>query len=89
MVGQFHPKCCERATHNHRWNAVSRSPVPFSALRNTTIHDVIFLGGNDDTFRSYDWAFGAYFAEGGKSLSEYEQNLIQYYERAKFKCSNS
>jgi hypothetical protein len=89
MVGQFHPKCCERAIHNHRWNAVSRSPVPFIALRNMTIHDVIFLGDNDDTFRSYDKEFGAYFAEGGKSLPEYEKNLIQYYERAKFKHSHA
>jgi heptaprenyl diphosphate synthase len=89
MVGQFHPKCRERAIHNHRWNAVSRSPVPFIAFRNMTIHDVIFLGDNEDTFRSYDREFGAYFAEGGKSLSEYEQNLIPYYERAKLQYSSS
>jgi len=89
MVGQFHPKCCERAIHNHRWNAVSRSPVPFIALRNMTIHDVIFLGDNDDTFKSYNKEFGAYFAEGGKSLRGYHKNLIPYYERAKLRHSRA
>jgi hypothetical protein len=85
MVGQFHPKCCERAIHNHRWNAVSRSPVPLMALRNMVMHDIMFLGDNEDTFKAYDKKFGSCFAEDGKSLRPYQKYLIAYYERAKSK----
>jgi heptaprenyl diphosphate synthase len=85
MVGQFHPRCCERAVHNHRWNAVSRSPVPLMALRNMVIHDIMFLGDNEDTFKSYDEQFGVYFVQGGKSLRQYQKHLIAYYQRAKSK----
>jgi hypothetical protein len=85
MVGQFHPRCCERAIHNHRWNAVSRSPVPLMALRNMVIHDIMFLGDSKDTFEAYDKEFGACFAERGKSLRGYQKYLFAYYERAKSK----
>lgn len=85
MIGQFHPRCRERAIHNHGWNAVSRSPIPFMALRNMTIHDVIFLGDDPKTFKSYNKRFGAKFADGTISLCEYHKNLIPFYERAKLK----
>ena len=51
MVGQFHPKCYERPIHNPQWNAVSRSPVPLMALRHMVIHDIMFLGDNEATFK--------------------------------------
>src|SRR5690242_12011755 len=89
MIGQFHPKCRERAIHNHGWNAVSRSPIPFMALRNMTIHDVIFLGDNSKTFKSYNKRFGGQFADGANSLCEYHKNLIPFYERAKLKHSST
>jgi len=89
MVGQFHPKCYERPIHNPQWNAVSRSPVPLMALRHMVIHDIMFLGDNEATFKEYDKKFGAYFVGGGTSLRATQKYLVAYYERAKWKHSRA
>src|SRR5262249_50721783 len=89
MVGQFHPKCYERPIHNPQWNAVSRSPVPLMALRHMVIHDIMFLGDNEVTFKEYDKKFGAYFVGGGTSLRATQKYLVAYYERAKWKHSRA
>ena len=83
MIGQFHPKCRERAIHNPRWNAISQSPVPLVAMRHMAIHDIMFLDDNEEAFRVYDGKFGLRFAERGKSLLSYQKHLVKYYERAK------
>jgi hypothetical protein len=89
MVGQFNPRCREQAIHNRRWSSISKSPVPLMAMRCMSIHDVMFLGDNSQTFRAYDKEFGFQFAEHGKSLSRYQEHLFAYYERARSKHSTS
>jgi hypothetical protein len=85
MVGQFHPKCEERAIHNREWHAISQSPIPLIAMRHMSIHDIIFLEDNADWFRVYDATFRLHFAERGKSLTAYQKHLLTYYDRAKSK----
>src|SRR5260370_37566323 len=82
MVGQFHSKCETRGIHNSAWNTISRSPIPLMAMRHMVIHDIMFLEHNEAWFRAYDANFGARFAERGKCLSAYQQNLFTSYERA-------
>jgi heptaprenyl diphosphate synthase len=89
MVGQFHPNCRERAIHNRRWNSISKSPVPLMALRHMTIHDIMFLGDNQQTFREYESRFGSYFRESDKSLRGYQKHLLPYYQRAKVRYSTN
>jgi heptaprenyl diphosphate synthase len=83
MIGQFHPRCRERAIHNHEWDAISKSPVPLVAIRHMTIHDIMFLHDNEEAFRAYESRFGCRFAQRGESLFPYQKHLITYYERAK------
>ena len=89
MIGQFHPKCGERAIHNLQWNAISRSPVPLVAMRHMVIHDIMFLQDNKEAFRVYDSKFGIRFAKRSTSLPPYQKHLIAYYERAKSNYSDS
>ena len=89
MVGQFHPRCRERAIHNQRWNSISTSPVPLMAMRHMTLHDIMFLGDDRQSFREYDSKFGFNFAERGKLLRGYQKHLLAYYEQAKAKFSDS
>lgn len=83
MIGQFHPRCREQAIHNPEWNAISRSPVPLVAIRNMTLHDIMFLHDDEEAFRAYESRFGSRFAQGGESLYPYHKHLMTYYERAK------
>lgn len=83
MIGQFHPRCGERAIHNPDWNAISQSPVPLMAIRRMTIHDIMFLHDNEEAFRAYESRFGCRFAQRGESLPPYQKHLITYYELAK------
>lgn len=83
MMGQFHPRCRERAIHNPEWKAILQAPVPLMAIRHMTLHDILFLHDNEEAFRAYDGRFGDRFAQGGDSLSPYQKHLIPYYERAK------
>jgi hypothetical protein len=89
MVGQFHPECREQAIHNPRWNSISKSPVPLMAMRCMSIHDIMFLGDDSQTFRAYDREFGFQFAAQGKSLTRYQEHLFRYYERARSRHSTS
>lgn len=85
MIGQFHSKCEEKGIHNPAWTTISRSPVPLMAIRHMVIHDIVFLGDNEEWFRSYDANFGTLFAERGKCQSSYQRHLFTCYERAKAK----
>jgi hypothetical protein len=83
MIGQFHPKCRERAIHNPGWDGISRCPIPLMAMRYMAIHDIMFLDDNAEAFRVYDDKFGYRFVEQGKSLPLCQKHLIRYYNRAK------
>ena len=89
MVGQFHPRCRERAIHNQQWNSISTSPVPLMAMRHMTLHDIMFLGDNRQMFREYDSKFGFNFAGHSKLLYGHQKRFLAYYERAKTKFSTS
>jgi heptaprenyl diphosphate synthase len=90
MIGQFHPKCRERAIHNpQQRNAISRSSVPLMAMRHMVMHDIMFLQDNKEAFRVYDSKFGFRFAKRATSLPPYQKHLSAYYERAKSNYSDT
>jgi hypothetical protein len=57
MLGQFHPHCDEPAARNSAF-LVARSPIPMLALRNMSLHDIMFLGQEERNFLAYDKRFG-------------------------------
>ncbi|MCX4695661.1 DUF6875 domain-containing protein [Streptomyces sp. NBC_01408] len=63
MLGQFHPRCDERAARNPSFR-VSRSPVPMLALRQMAVHDVLFLDGDSRSFTAYDQRYGKRYDSG-------------------------
>jgi hypothetical protein len=85
MIGQFHPQCRERAIHNEKWNSISNSPVPLMAVRHMTLHDIMFLGDNRQTFMAYESRFGFSFAQSENLSRGYQKYLVSYYERARAK----
>jgi hypothetical protein len=56
MLGQFHPHCDEPAARNSAF-LVARSPIPMLAMRNMSLHDILFLDRDARTFRAYDKRF--------------------------------
>jgi hypothetical protein len=81
MVGQFHPSCDERGIHNRAFR-VSVSPHPLIAIRHMALHDIIFLGKDEEYFRYYYGRFGEKFREPEK-LKDYEKPLMNYFLEAK------
>jgi heptaprenyl diphosphate synthase len=63
MVGQFHPRCDERAVRNPEF-AVSVAPVALLAMRYMAPHDILFLHRSEQWFKEYDHRFGAHFERG-------------------------
>jgi len=63
MVGQFHPRCDERAVRNPDF-AVSVAPVALLAMRYMAPHDILFLHRSEQWFKEYDHRFGAHFERG-------------------------
>ncbi|WP_157975542.1 DUF6875 domain-containing protein [Brachybacterium sp. YJGR34] len=57
MIGQFHEMCEEASARNEGF-PVNRSPVPLLAIRRMTVHDILFLHGDDTWFRAYAERFG-------------------------------
>jgi len=56
MIGQFHPRCTERAVRNSGF-AVGRSPVPMLAVRHMAVHDIVFLDRKREWFAAYEDRF--------------------------------
>jgi hypothetical protein len=63
MVGQFHPRCDERAVRNPDFR-VSIAPVALLAMRYMAPHDILFLHRSGQWFKEYDHHFGAHFERG-------------------------
>lgn len=60
MVGQFHPRCDERAVRNSDFR-VSVAPVAMLAIRHMAPHDILFLHRSERWFKEYDSRFRAHF----------------------------
>jgi hypothetical protein len=63
MVGQFHPRCDERAVRNSDFR-VSVAPVAMLAIRHMAPHDILFLHRSDQWFKEYDSHFRSHFERG-------------------------
>jgi hypothetical protein len=63
MVGQFHPRCDERAVRNPDFR-VSVAPVAMLAIRHMAPHDILFLNRSGQWFKEYDLRFGSHFQRG-------------------------
>ncbi|GAA1177405.1 DUF6875 domain-containing protein [Pseudonocardia alaniniphila] len=63
MVGQFHPRCDERAVRNSDFR-VSVAPVAMLAIRHMAPHDILFLHGSERWFKEYDSHFRSHFERG-------------------------
>jgi hypothetical protein len=63
MIGQFHPRCDERAVRNPDF-AVSVAPVAMLAIRHMAPHDILFLHHSGQWFKEYDLRFGSHFERG-------------------------
>ena len=63
MVGQFHPRCDERAVRNSDFR-VSVAPVAMLAIRNMAPHDILFLNRSEQWFKEYDSHFRSHFERG-------------------------
>jgi hypothetical protein len=63
MIGQFHPRCDERAVRNPDF-AVSVAPVAMLAIRHMAPHDILFLHHSGKWFKEYDLRFGSHFERG-------------------------
>ncbi len=81
MVTQSYPNCEMRSVRNPELR-VYESPYPLMALRLMAIHDILFVGENEEWFAAYHLRFGAHFRDP-KTLKDYEQPLLEEYARAK------
>jgi hypothetical protein len=63
MVGQFHPRCDERAVRNPDFR-VSVAPAAMLAMRHMAPHDILFLHHSEQWFKEYDLRFGSHFERG-------------------------
>jgi hypothetical protein len=83
MVGQFHQNCDVPSVYN-RACMVSRSPIPLMAIRHMAIHDILFLGENEEWFQEYNMRFGHRFHDPAK-VEAFNRHLVEYYYKAKSK----
>lgn len=81
MVGQFHPKCTEKAVYNPTF-LVSVAPYPLIAIRHMAKHDILFLGNDEQNFHVFNLKFGDDFKNPEK-LEDFEKPLLKYYQEAK------
>ena len=63
MVGQFHPRCDERAVRNPDFR-VSVAPVAMLAIRYMAPHDILFLHRSARWFKEYDSRFRSHYQRG-------------------------
>lgn len=81
MVTQCYPGCDMRSKRNPELR-VYQSPYPLMALRVMAIHDILFVGDDDEWFTAYSVRFGAKFRNPA-TLQDYEQPLLEEFVRAK------
>jgi heptaprenyl diphosphate synthase len=81
MVTQSYPGCDLRSVRNPLLR-VYESPYPLMALRLMAIHDILFVGEDEEWFAAYHLRFGAQFRDPTK-LHDFEQPLLERYARAK------
>lgn len=81
MVTQCYPGCDMRSVRNPELRAYD-SPYPLMALRTMAIHDILFVGEDEEWFSAYYLRFGARFRDP-KTFQDYEQPLLEEYARAK------
>lgn len=81
MVTQCYPGCDMRSIRNPELR-VYESPYPLMAMRAMAIHDILFVGDNEEWFSAYHLRFGTHFRDA-KTLEDYEQPLLEAYTRAK------
>jgi heptaprenyl diphosphate synthase len=81
MVTQSYPGCEMMSVRNPA-PRVYESPYPLMALRQMAIHDILFVGENEEWFSAYHLRFGAQFRDP-KTLKDYEQPLLEEYAKAK------
>jgi|SRR5579872_3671154 len=81
MVTQCYPGCDLRSVRNPELR-VYDSPYPLMALRMMAIHDILFVGDDEEWFSAYYLRFGTKFRDP-KTLRDYEQPLLEEYARAK------
>lgn len=63
MIGHFHDACMEPSARNPLF-PVNRAPLPLLVVRAMTVHDILFLHGQERWFRVYAERFGHLFATG-------------------------
>jgi uncharacterized protein DUF6875 len=68
MLGQFHPRCEVGAVHNPAF-PVLRSPFPLLVVRQTALHDVLFLHQNRAQFAAYSARFGHRYSHPGTPVA--------------------
>jgi hypothetical protein len=78
MIGQFHPRCDERAVRNPDFR-VSVAPVAMLAIRHMAPHDILFLHHSGRWFEEYDQRFGSHFRRGRIR----DSLLLSLYSRAR------
>jgi heptaprenyl diphosphate synthase len=78
MIGQFHPRCDERAVRNPDFR-VSVAPVAMLAIRHMAPHDILFLHHSEQWFKEYDQRFGSHFRRGRIR----DSLLLSLYSRAR------
>jgi len=81
MVTQCYPGCDKPSVRNPELRAYD-SPYPLMAMRLMAIHDILFVGEDEDWFSAYHLRFGTRFRDP-TTLKDYEQPLFEEYARAK------
>lgn len=71
MIGQFHKHCSEPAARNPDFK-ISISPIPLVAIRNMSIHDILFLNTRKDWFLEYETRFGCKYQKGEVTSPTYK-----------------
>jgi hypothetical protein len=78
MIGQFHPRCDERAVRNSDFR-VSIAPIAMLAIRHMAPHDILFLHPSGRWFKEYDSRFRSHFERGRIR----DSLLLSLYSRAR------
>jgi hypothetical protein len=81
MVTQCYANCDLRSVHNSGFRAYT-SPKPLLAMRHMAIHDILFVGDDEDWFQAYNIRFGNRFKDPS-ALDEFEQPLLLEYVHAR------
>jgi hypothetical protein len=81
MLTQCYSGCDMRSMRNPTL-PVYDAPYPLMAVRKMAIHDVLFVGEDEEWFSAFYLRFGTRFRDP-KTLHDYEQPLLEAFNRAK------